>query len=143
MTRLGLNDMHEPLLLRSFDCFLLGSVEFLILKLCDQASEFFLESLGSSSRNWTRGYGVSLTTTLLESLRSQNNQFRDRFRQTCYKDLVFARGDFLSVVGAQNESLRIILMYYVQILIWDQNNFARVTSEPKYPIQDSIQTNQL
>ena len=30
-----------------------------------------------------------------------------------YKDVVFARGEFLSVVGAQNESLRIILMYYL------------------------------
>ena len=34
----------------------------------------------------------------IESLRSQNTQFRDRFRQTCYKYLVFARGEFLSVV---------------------------------------------
>ena len=33
--------------------------------------------------------------------------------QTNYKDLVFARGECLSVVGAQNESLQIILMYYV------------------------------
>ena len=33
--------------------------------------------------------------------------------KTSYKDLVFARGEFLSVVGAQNESLRIILMYYM------------------------------
>ena len=48
--------------------------------------------------------------------------------KTSYKDLVFARGEFVSVVGGQNESLR-----YVQILIWDHNNFARVTSEPKYP----------
>ena len=38
--------------------------------------------------------------------------FRARFRQTSYKDLVFARGEFLSVVGAQNESLQIILMSY-------------------------------
>ena len=52
----------------------------------------------------------------------------------CYKDLVFARGELLSVVGAQNESLRIINVFYVYILIWDHNNFARVTSEPKYPI---------
>ena len=58
-------------------------------------------------------YWFGITTTLLESLRSQNTQFRDRFRQTCYKDLVFARGELLSVVGAQNESLRIILMYYM------------------------------
>ena len=54
-----------------------------------------------------------MTTNLLESLRRQNTQFRDRFRQTCYKDLVFARGKLLSVVGAQNESLRIILMSYM------------------------------
>ena len=54
-----------------------------------------------------------ITTTLLESLRNQNTHFRARFRQTSYKDLVFARGELLSVVGAQNESLRIILMYYM------------------------------
>ena len=35
------------------------------------------------------------------------------FGKASYKDLVFARGEFLSVVGAQNESLRIILMYYM------------------------------
>ena len=54
-----------------------------------------------------------MTTTLLESLRNQNTHFRAQFRQTSYKDLVFARGEFLSVVGAQNESLRIILMSYI------------------------------
>ena len=35
-----------------------------------------------------------------------------RFRQTSFKDLVFERGESLSVFEAQNESLRIILMYY-------------------------------
>ena len=44
---------------------------------------------------------------------SQNTHFRARFRQTSYKDLVFARGEFLSVVGTQKEPLRIILMYYM------------------------------
>ena len=58
-------------------------------------------------------YRFGIPTTLLESLRSQNTQFRARFRQTSYKDLVFARGEFLSVVGDQNETLRIILMYYM------------------------------
>ena len=58
-------------------------------------------------------YWFGIPTTLLESLRIQNTQFRDRFRQTCYKDLLFTRGELLSVVGAQNESLRIILMYYM------------------------------
>ena len=33
--------------------------------------------------------------------------------KTSYKDLVFARGEFLSVAGAQNESPRIILLYYM------------------------------
>ena len=50
---------------------------------------------------------------LLESLWNQNTHFRARFRQTSYKDLVFARGESLSVVGAQNECLRIILMSYM------------------------------
>ena len=58
-------------------------------------------------------YWFRITTTFLESLRSQNTQFRARFQQTSCKDLVFARGEFLSGVGAQNESLRIILMYYM------------------------------
>ena len=58
-------------------------------------------------------YWFGNTKTLLESLRSQYIHFRARFRQTSYKDFVFVRGEFLSVVGAQNESLRIILMYYM------------------------------
>ena len=43
----------------------------------------------------------------------QNIHFRARFRQTSYKDLVFVRGVFLSVIGAQNESLRTLLTYYM------------------------------
>ena len=58
-------------------------------------------------------YWFGITTTLLESLRRQNTHFRARFRQTSYKDLVFAPVEFLSVVGAQNESLQIALMYYM------------------------------
>ena len=58
-------------------------------------------------------YLFGITTTLLESLRSQSTHCRARFGQTSYKDLVFTRGEFFSVVGGQNESLRIILMYYM------------------------------
>ena len=58
-------------------------------------------------------YWFGITITLLESIRSQNTHFRARFRQTSYKDLVFERGESLSVFGAQNESLRIILIYYM------------------------------
>ena len=50
--------------------------------------------------------------------------------KTSYKDLVFARGEFLSVVGAQNEFVRLIIIYYIKLHIWDLNNFARFTSEP-------------
>ena len=57
-------------------------------------------------------YLFGIRTTLLELLRNQNTHFKARFRQTSYKDLVFGRGEFLNVVGGQNESLRIILMYY-------------------------------
>ena len=61
-----------------------------------------------------------------------------RFRQTSYKDLVFTRGDFISVVGAQNESLRLITIDYIKLHIWDLNNFARFTSEQKNPSKGSI-----
>ena len=75
---------------------------------------------------------------MLESLRSQDTHFRAKFRQTSYKDLVFARGEFLSVVGAQNESLRLIIIYYIKIHLWDLNNFARFTSQLKNSFKGSI-----
>ena len=74
-----------------------------------------------------------MTTTLLESLRCQNTHFRAQFRETSYKDLVFARCEILSLVGAQNESLSIIIIYCIKIHISDRNNFARFTSEQKKP----------
>ena len=46
-------------------------------------------------------------------------------------DLVFARGAFLGFVGTPNESLRIII-------ILEQNNFARVTLDPKKSVKGSI-----
>ena len=60
-------------------------------------------------------YWFGITTTLLESLPIQNTHFMARFRQTIYKDLVFVRGAFLSVVGAQNEFIRLIIIYYINI----------------------------
>ena len=35
------------------------------------------------------------------------------FGKTSYKDLVFARAQFLRFFGAPNESLRVIIMYYL------------------------------
>ena len=53
------------------------------------------------------------------------------FGKTNFADLVFARNDFLRLVGEPDESLILIIILFVQILSWDQNNFAIVTSEPK------------
>ena len=47
-------------------------------------------------------------------------------------DLVFARDAFSRFVAATNESLRLI------IIILEQNNFARVTSDPKKSVKGSI-----
>ena len=47
-------------------------------------------------------------------------------------DIVFAQGAFLRFVGAPNESLRPI------IIILEQNNFTRVTSDPKKSFKGSI-----
>ena len=35
------------------------------------------------------------------------------FGKTNYKDLVFARGEFLRFFGVPNESLRLIIIYYM------------------------------
>ena len=71
------------------------------------------ESLGIILMYYMFKYRFGITTTLLESLRSQNTHFRARFRQTIYKDLVFARGEFLSVVAAQNEFVRLIIIFNI------------------------------
>ena len=49
-------------------------------------------------------------------------------------DLVFAGGALLGYFGDPNESLRLI------IIILEQNNFARVTLDPKKSVKGSIST---
>ena len=58
---------------------------------------------------------------------------RHDFDKTSFNDFVSEQSDFLRLVGERNESLRIFIIYYiyVQILIWEKNKFARVTSETK------------
>ena len=47
-------------------------------------------------------------------------------------DLIFARTDFLGLVGAPNESLILIIIYYMfKYSVGIKKNFVRVTSEPK------------
>ena len=48
------------------------------------------------------------------------------------------RSDILRLVRAPNESLRLNIILYIQIIIWDKSNFARVTSEAKKPIKGYI-----
>ena len=48
-------------------------------------------------------------------------------------------GEFLRLVGAQKERYFNILL--VEILIWEQNNFPRVISEPKNPFKGSNRQN--
>ena len=58
-------------------------------------------------------YTFGNQTTLLELQRSQKGPLIARFQKTSYKDLVFARDEFLRFFGASNESLRLIIMYYL------------------------------
>ena len=58
-------------------------------------------------------YSVGIKITLLESLRSQKVFGRLYFGKTSYNDLVFARNEFLRLVGAPNESLILIIIYYI------------------------------
>ena len=79
-------------------------------------------------------YWFRIKTSLQESLGAKKPVLKLDLGKASYKDLVFARGEFLSVIGAQNESLRIILMYYMyKYWLGSHNNLARLTSEPKYP----------
>ena len=51
---------------------------------------------------------------------------------TNYDNLVFARNEFLMLVGAPNESLTLITIYYMfKYSVGIKKNYARVTSETK------------
>ena len=59
-----------------------------------------------------------------------------------YKDLVFARNDFLRLVVAPNESLILIIIYYMlKYAVGIKKHFARITSEPKKYFKGYVTTN--
>ena len=58
-------------------------------------------------------YSFRIKKTLLESLRWGKILYRLGLSKTSYKDIVFARGEFLTLVGGRNESLRLIKIYYM------------------------------
>ena len=56
-------------------------------------------------------YTFIVETTLLLLLRSQKSLQRLDFGKTSYNHFVLARSEFLRVVGARNEVLRLIIIY--------------------------------
>ena len=61
---------------------------------------------------YTFKYTFIVETTLLVSLHSQKSFQRPDFGKTSYNHFVLARSEFLRVVGARNEVLRLIIIYY-------------------------------
>ena len=70
------------------------------------------ESLRLIMIYYTFKYTFKIETTLLVSLRSQKSPQRLDFSKTSYNYFVLARGEFLRVVGARNEILRLSILYY-------------------------------
>ena len=57
-------------------------------------------------------------------------------------NVIFARNDFLRLVGAPNESLILIIVYYMfKYSVGIKKHFARVTSEPKKYFKGYVTTN--
>ena len=76
-------------------------------------------------------YTFGIKTNLLESHRGQKRPLKVDFGKTTYNDLVLARSEFFKVFGDQNESLRLIIIYYMfKYTFGIKKNFVRVTSEP-------------
>ena len=77
--------------------------------------------------------------SLLESVRRQKTHLKARFRKNQLQGLSFcARWVFKCCWSSNWVPTNYINVLYVQILICDHKNFARVTSEPKYPFLGSI-----
>ena len=82
------------------------------------AQSDFLRPVGSLNESfrlitiyYTFKYSVGIKRTLLDSLRSQKSPLNSIFGKASYNDFLLARSDFLGLVGALNESLRLIIIY--------------------------------
>ena len=61
------------------------------------------------------------------------------FSKTSYKDLVFARGEFLRFGGATNESLRLIIIYYMfKYMFGNKTTLLESHRSQKKPVNGSI-----
>ena len=54
--------------------------------------------------------------------------------KTSFKDIVFARGEFLSFVGNQNESLKLIIIYYIKHTFGTKTTFLDSLRSQKGPL---------
>ena len=85
-------------------------------------------------------YAFGIKITLLESLRSQKKHIqRLDLGKTSYMDLVFARIEFLRIIGAQNKSLRFIIIYYMlKYTFGIKTTLLESLRNQKNPIKGSI-----
>ena len=84
-------------------------------------------------------YKFWIKTTLLESLRNQKSLLKARFRNNLLKGLSFyAKWLFKACWSSKWVPKNYCKTIYVQIIIKDENNFARVTSNPEKPFKGLI-----
>ena len=87
-------------------------------------------------------YTFWIKITLLESERSKKKKSHLRLDlgKTSYKDFIFPRGKFLVLVGAKNESLRVILIYYMFKYLFGIKTtlLESLRSKKKNPFKGSI-----
>ena len=77
---------------------------------------------------------------MLESLRSQKKVFqRQYFGKTSYKDFVFAQNEFLKLFGDLNQSLILIIIYYMfKYSVGMKTTLLESTSEQRKSILKAI-----
>ena len=81
-------------------------------------------------------YTFGSKTTSLDSHRSQKSPLTARFRQTSYNDFVSARSEFLRITVAPNESLRLIIRYYMFVCsFWIKTNLLESLRYGKTPLK--------
>ena len=78
-------------------------------------------------------YSFRIKTTLLKSLRSKKQKpFKCYiFAKRVITTLFLCKVTFEGLLDLQMSPLDYDNIFYVEVLIWDQNNFAKVTSEQK------------
>ena len=81
-------------------------------------------------------YPFGLKKTLLKSLRTQKALERLDFGKTTYNDFVLARSEILRIIRSSNESLRLIIIYYMfKYTFWIGTNLLESVRNQKSPLK--------